>query len=159
MTLAASLRTRVGPFTESRLPVLRRHAIALAFWIVIPVLALLVLGAGTDKLVRHINSAPAGIPGVMTVTFHTCRDACIAGGTFVSSDGRYTQHNLQGLWSWQTGQRHRAVYDTSTGDVIPLPGHWDATSTVVGMAGALGFLALWGGCLYASMRRRSPARA
>ena len=156
MTLAAGLRTRVTPFTETRLPVLWGRAVALAFWIVIPILCLLVIGNGADKLFRHVNNDPAGIRGVMTVTVHNCRDACIAGGTFVSLDGKNVEHYLPGFYSWQIGERHRAVYDPSSGDVIPLPAHWDATSTVVGMAGAMGFLGLWGVCLYSSTRRRSP---
>jgi hypothetical protein len=158
VTFAASLRTRVAPMAQSRLPDLRNHVVAIAFWVLVPVLCLFVLGNGADKLVRHVNNAPAGIPGVMTVTVHSCRNTCIAGGTFVSSDGRTVEHSLPGLYSWQIGERHRAVYDPSSGDVIPLPAHWDATSTAVGMAGALGFLALWGGCLYAALRRRTPER-
>jgi hypothetical protein len=159
VTFAASLRTRVAPVTQSRLPELRKQAVAIAFWVLIPVLCLFVLGNGADKLVRHVNNAPAGIPGLMTVTVHSCRNAvCISGGTFVSSDGRTVMHALPGLYSWQIGERHKAVYDPSSGDVIPLPAHWDATSTAVGMAGALGFLGLWGSCLYGSLRRRSPTR-
>jgi hypothetical protein len=152
----ASLRTRVGPFAETRLPELRKQAIALAFWVLVPALCLFVIGNGADKLVRHVNNEPAGIRGVMTVTVHNCRSACIAGGTFESFDGKNVEHYLPGLYSWQIGERHRAVYDPSSGDLIPLPAHWDATSTVVGMTGALGFLGLWGGCLYGSIRRRRP---
>ncbi len=157
MTIAAGLRTRVEPLAQSeRWPRLGRLVVALAFWVLIPVVSLFVLAAGADKLVRHVNNLPAGIPGVMTVTVHNCSSgACIAGGTFVSTDGHTVAHALPGYYSWQIGERHRAVYDASTGDVTPLPAHWVATSTVVGMAGALGFLILWGGCLYAALGRRA----
>jgi len=157
VSLTASLRTRVGPIAASRLPDLRRQAVALAFWVLLPMVCLFVFGNGVDKLIRHVNNDPAGIRGVMTVTVHNCRDACIAGGTFVSSDGKSVEHYLPGLYSWQIGERHRAVYDPSNGDVIPLPAHWDATSTAVGMTGSAGFLALWGSVLYAALRRRAPS--
>jgi hypothetical protein len=157
VTIAAGLRTRVVPLTQSRLPEWRNKAVALAFWVLIPLLCLFVLGSGADKLVRHVNNRPAGIPGLMTVTVHSCRDdACISGGTFVSSDGKTVEHGLPGLYSWQIQEKHQAVFDPSSGEVIPLPAHWDATSTAVGMAGALGFLGLWGACLYGSLKRRSP---
>src|SRR5664279_1699730 len=111
VTSVASLRTRFAPMAQSQLPDLRRRVIALAFWVVLPIFALFVLGNGADKLVRHVNNDPAGIRGVMTVTVHNCRDACIAGGTFVSLDGKNVEHYLPGLYSWQIGERHRAVYD------------------------------------------------
>jgi len=157
MTVAGALRTRISPGVSSRLPQLGRQLVALAFWVLLPIVCLLILGNGVDKLIRHVDNVPAGIPGVMTVTVHNCRDACIAGGTFASSDGKNVIHYLPGLYSWQIGERHRAVYDPSNGDVIPLPAKWDATSTAVGMSGSIIFLALWGRLLYASLHRRSPA--
>ena len=37
---------------------------------------------------------------------------------------------------------------------IGLPAHWDPSATVIGMAGAVSALTLWGWCLRNSWRRR-----
>jgi hypothetical protein len=134
---------------------LSQRAVALAFWFVLPLLCLFVLVYGTDKLARHLNNVPAGTLGTYTVTSHSCsRELCITGGTFTSVDGRIVEDDLIGVYSWQDGETHRALYDSESVDVIPLPAHWDPTATFVGMAGALGFVVLWSWLLYGSIRRR-----
>ncbi len=131
------------------------QAVALAFWFVLPVLCALMLGFGTDKLSTHLNNVPPGTLGLYQVTSHSCSgEVCVTGGTFMSADGKLVEKNLLGVYSWQDGEVHKAIYDSTSVDVIPLPTHWDPTSTVVGMAGALGFVVLWSFCLYGAVRRR-----
>ena len=138
---------------------LRSQVIALAFWIVLPVLCVLMLVLGTQLLSKHLNNVPPGILGTYKVTSHSCSgEVCVTGGTFTSADGRLTERNLLGVYSWQDGEVHKALYDSKSVDVIPLPSHWDPTSTIVGMVGALGFVVLWSVFLYGAIRRRLIAR-
>ena len=141
------------------LPRLASKAIAVAFWVVLPALCVTMLVIGTRHLSKHLNNVPPGTMGTYRVTSHSCSgDVCVTGGTFASADGRLVEKNLLGVYSWQDGEVHRAIYDVASIDVIPLPSHWDPTSTVVGMTGALGFLVLWSVCLYGAVRRRVVAR-
>jgi hypothetical protein len=134
--------------------------IALAFWIVLPSLCALMLVYGTDRLATHLNNIPPGIPGTYLVTSHSCStDVCVTGGTFTSSDGNLVETNLLGNFSWQNGEKHKAIYDSNSVDVIPLPAHWDPTATYVGLAGSVGFLVLWSVFLCGAIRRRVVARA
>ena len=160
MTSAVAVaRSRLTPLVGSRLPEFRKHGVALMFWVVVPLFCLFVLGAGTDKLIRHINNAPAGIQGTLEVTFHGCpQDVCISEGTFTSSDGGLTELFQLAPYSWLKGEKHKVVFDSSATNIVELPAHWDASSTVVGMAGAAVFLVLWGTCLYGSLRRRVPSQ-
>jgi hypothetical protein len=63
--------------------------------------------------------------------------------------------NLFGSFAWRLGTTHKAVYNDYAADVVPLPARWDPTATILGMTGALGFVAVWFWCL--ARRRRSPA--
>ena len=76
----------------------------------------------------------------------------------MSTDGRLVEKNLLGVYSWQDGEVHKAIYDSTSVDVIPLPTNWDPTATISGMAGALGFLVLWSVFLYGAIRRRFEPR-
>jgi hypothetical protein len=136
------------------------RAMALAFWLILPVLCVLMLVLGTQKLSKNLNNVPAGTLGLYTVTSHSCSgEVCVTGGTFTSADGRLFEKNLLGVYSWHDGETHKAIYDSQSVDVIPLPTKWDPTATAVGMAGALGFLVLWSICLYGAIRRRALARS
>jgi hypothetical protein len=142
-----------------RVAELRTRAIALAFWVVLPLVCALMLVAGTDRLAIHLNNIPPGIPGTYLVTAHSCSEnVCVTGGTFTSADGNLTETNLLGNFSWQNGEKHRAIYDSTSVDVIPLPAHWDPTATYVGMTGSLGFLVFWSVFLYGAIRRRVEER-
>jgi hypothetical protein len=156
MSAATSVRNRLSsPVLEQRLPEVRQRVVALVFWLGVPLFCLFVLVLGTDRLLRNVDNAPAGIPGSFVVTQHGCPNAiCISGGTFHSADGNLTVYNLPASFTWATGDRHTVFYDASTGEVIPLPATWDATATVIGMGGAVLFLVLWGVLLYSSVRRR-----
>jgi len=153
-TSALSLSVRRAPW-----PLYRQRGVAVAFWVILPLFCLFVLASGTDKLARHLNNIPPGTMGTYTVTSHSCsEEVCVTGGTFHSADGRLVETDLLGVYSWQNGETHKAIYDSESVDVIPLPAHWDPTSTFVGMAGALGFVVLWSWCLYGAIRRRIVAR-
>jgi hypothetical protein len=142
-----------------RLPGIGARMLALLFWIVLPALCVLWLVLGAQKLSTHLNNVPAGTLGTYTVTSHSCNgEVCVTGGTFKSADGRLVQKNLLGVYSWEDGEVHKAIYDSTSVDVIPLPSHWDPTATVTGMAGALGFVVLWSVFLYGAIRRRAIAR-
>jgi hypothetical protein len=131
------------------------RVIAIAIWVILPILCGLMLVLGTQKLSTHLNNVPPGTMGTYKVTSHNCDgDVCVTGGTFMSTDGRLIEKNLLGIYSWQDGEVHKAIYDSESVDVIPLPSHWDPTATITGMAGALGFLILWSVFLYGAIRRR-----
>ena len=137
-------------------PNCRRRVVAVAFWVVLPVLCGLVIIFGSDKLSVHLNNVPPGVRGSYLVTSHSCSDeVCTTGGTFTSADARIVEQDLLGVYNWQNGETHRVVYDSTSVDVIPLPAHWDPTATFVGIVGALGFLGSWFWCLAAAIRRRA----
>jgi hypothetical protein len=157
-SVVTSVRSRLTPALEARLPELRQRAVALMFWVVVPLFCLFMLASGTDKLIRHLNNVPAGIRGTMEVTFHGCpQGVCISAGTFTSTSGTLVEYNQLGPYSWAKDEKHKVVYNATATDIIALPAHWDATATVVGMAGATGFMVLWGVCLYGAVRRRVPS--
>lgn len=135
--------------------------VALTFWMIVPILCLAALAAGSYRFARHVDNVPPGTRGSYLVTTHSCqRQLCITGGTFTSSDGKLTVPDLLGDYRWKLGTKYGAVYDADRADVIPLPAHWDPSSTVLGMAGGLTFLVLWGWCLVRARDRslvRQPA--
>ncbi len=149
----------VSPQARAGLTRAASQGLALAVWIVLPALCVLMLMLGTDKLSRHLDNIPAGIQGTYRVTSHSCSgEVCITGGTFISADGRLIERNLLGVYNWQDGETHQALYDSNSVDVIPLPAHWDPTATITGMVGALGFFVLWAVFLYRAIRRWIVAR-
>jgi hypothetical protein len=157
--LSRGLRGRVNPASRVAWARAGSRLIALAFWVILPALCVLMLVLGTQKLSTHLNNMPAGTMGTYLVTSHNCNgEVCVTGGTFTSADGRLTEKNLLGVYSWQDGEVHKAIYDSTSVDVIPLPTHWDPTATITGMAGALGFVVLWSVFLYGAIRRRFEAR-
>ncbi len=145
------------PFLVSeRVAVAGQRTVALIFWFALPIFCLFVLGAGADKLARHINNVPAGIGGTYTVVAHSCSEQiCVTRGTFVSDDHAIVAPDQLGPYSWTADQVHRVVYDATSADIIPLPAHWDATATVTGMSGAVIAIGLWSWCLFHSVRRRA----
>ena len=100
-------RARVGSVTSASAARLANRAIALAFWVVLPVLCVMMLVLGTHNLSKHLNNVPAGTMGTYRVTSHSCSgDVCVTGGTFASADGRLVAKNLLGVYSWQDGEVH-----------------------------------------------------
>jgi hypothetical protein len=134
--------------------------VGLVFWIVLPLACVASLVVGSMNLATKIDRKPTGTLGTYLVTSHNCREElCITGGTFTSSDGSLVQTDLFGSYSWQLGTTHDAIYNSDAADVIPLPGRWDPTATILGMLGAIGFLAAWGWCLRRARRRGRDERA
>jgi hypothetical protein len=130
---------------------------AVLFWAVLPIICLLAIGLGVDRLVSHINHVPSGVRGNFLVTTHTCQQRlCITGGTFTSDDKRVVARDLLGIYRWKLGTRHRVVYNADTSDVIPLPAHWDPTAAALGVAGATTLIGLWAWCLRGAIRRARP---
>jgi hypothetical protein len=137
---------------------LYQHApriVGLIFWFVLPLACIASLVVGSINLATKIDRRPSGTVGTYLVTSHSChQELCITGGTFTSTDGKVVQTNLFGSYSWRLGTTHKAIYSDNAADVIPLPGRWDPTATILGMTGALAFLTVWAWCL-----RRSRARS
>jgi len=126
------------------------------FWVFLPLACVATLTVGSVNLATKIDRVPAGIVGTYQVTSHSChQELCITGGTFTSVDGHVVVTDLFGSYSWQLGTTHKAIYNDDAADVIPLPGRWDPTATILGLAGALGFLGVWAWCLRGARRRRS----
>lgn len=130
---------------------------AVLFWAVLPVICLVMIGLGVDRLVSHINHVPSGVRGNFLVTTHNCQQRlCITGGTFTSDDKSVEARDLLGIYRWKLGTRHRVVYNADTSDVIPLPAHWDPTAAALGVAGATTLIGLWAWCLRGAIRRARP---
>jgi hypothetical protein len=146
---------RDAPARASWLSVNGPLVVGLLFWILIPLACLATLTVGGVNLAVKIDRVPAGTLGSYQVTSHSChQELCITGGTFTSADGDVVETNLFGPYAWQAGTTHKAIYNDDAADVIPLPGKWDPTATILGMTGALAFVAIWGWCLARTWRRR-----
>jgi hypothetical protein len=134
-------------------------AAAAVFWVVLPVLCLVGLGLGIDRLAVRLDDTPAGAKGTFVVSSRNCQQLlCITTGTFTSDNGQLVARNLLGDYRWTFDTDYRVVYDGSAADVIPLPAVWDPTSTVVGMAAALGLLGIWGYSGRRWLRSGGPSR-
>jgi hypothetical protein len=128
---------------------------ALLFWIVLPVVCIYTITAGANRLASHVNHIPSGVRGTFVVTTHNCQqELCITGGTFTSNDKSVVARDLLGPYRWKLGTSHKVVYSLDAADVIQLPAHWDPTGSVLGIAGSMTLLAVWGSCLRAALRRR-----
>jgi hypothetical protein len=113
------------------------------------------LWQGANQLATRAQHAPSGMRGNFVVTTHNCQQQlCITGGTFTSDDKRLVATDMLGLYQWKLGTTHRVVYNLDTADVIPLPAQWDPTAAVLGLAGAVVLLGVWGWCLRAVVRKR-----
>ena len=154
--IAQASRTRYRAAAQTWLPHVPSRLMALVFWIAIPGFCAYWLFSGVVQFATHIDNVPAGIRGVFTVTSpgYSREGFCVSVGTFTSTDGDLVERNQPGDCSWQKGERHNVVYDSTGGHIIPLPAHWDATATVMGMAGGVCAVGLWGFCLYGSVTRR-----
>ncbi|MBV9595165.1 MAG: hypothetical protein JO147_15375 [Actinobacteria bacterium] len=158
MTTTAASPAPAPLAANDRVALLGQRLIAVTFWFVVPLFCLFVLGAGVDKLVRHLNNVPAGITGTYTVLAHNCSEQlCVTRGTFVSDNHFIVATDQLGPYGWNDAETHRVVYDPSSANVIPLPAQWDPTAAASGMAGAVVALCLWSWCLFHSIRRRVPA--
>jgi hypothetical protein len=130
--------------------------VGLVFWILLPLVCAVNLAVGGFNLATKIDRVPNGTVGTYQVTSHNChQQLCITGGTFTSTDGSVVETNLFGSFAWRLDTTHQAVYNADAADVVPLPARWDPTATILGMAGSLGFMAVWTWCLRAARRRRS----
>jgi len=135
----------------SRLP----GAVAALFWVVLPILCLLMLYQGANQLATRIHHPPPGLRGNFVVTTHNCQQKlCITGGTFTSDKKNLVAQDLLGDGRWKLGTTHRVVYNLDAADVIPLPAQWDPTSAVLGIVGAAVLLGVWGWFLRGEIRRR-----
>jgi hypothetical protein len=139
----------VAARAPGRLPV-----VAALFWVGVPVVCALMLWQGATELATRTHHAPPGMRGNFVVTTHNCQQKlCITGGTFTSDDKALVAKDLLGLYQWKLGSVHRVVYNLDAADVIPLPAEWDPTGAVLGIAGALVLLGIWGWGIRAVRRR------
>jgi hypothetical protein len=119
--------------------------VAALFWVGVPVVCVLMLWQGATQLASRSHHAAPGMRGDFVVTMHNCQQRlCITGGTFTSDDKTLVARDLLGLYQWKLGSVHRVVYNRDAADVIPLPADWDLTGAVLGIAGALVLLGIWG---------------
>lgn len=156
MTAAAAPRRRAPNHVLRLAPLV----VGLAFWIVLPVVCLVTLAVGIDHVARHIHNVPAGTKGTFLVTSHSCQQQlCITAGTFTSANGLVVEPNLLGDYRWELGKKYGVVYNSNAAEIISLPASWDPSSTVVGLAGGVAFLGLWGWCLSRVLIRRRTVPA
>lgn len=123
------------------------------FWVIVPLFCVASLGLGIKQLTTHRSHLPKGVLGSFVVTTRTCADRpCSTAGTFTSSDGSLVLRALPGDERWLLDRTYGAIFDPRTAHVLSLPGTWDPSPTVIGMVGAVVFLAVWVWCL---RRRRA----
>jgi hypothetical protein len=129
-------------------------AVAVLFWIVVPLFCLVSLGFGIERIVGHVVVVPSGLRGTYEVTNHSCSGPlCISTGTFTSTDGTVIVPGLLGDYRWQPGRSYKVLYSANSVEVTPLP-RWDPSPTLLGLAGSIGYLAIWG--WFFTRRRRRP---
>lgn len=139
----------------------RSRMFGLAFWVVLPLIALTAVGHGVQDYRTHAHRRPPGISGTFLVTNRSCfGNVCQSAGTFTSDDRTLREPNLLGDYRWNVGERHRAAYKPDTG-IISLAARFDPTPDVLGTAGGLLYLMLWGYFLlnWARNLRRRPRPA
>jgi hypothetical protein len=118
--------------------------LALLFWVVVPLFCLVSLGFGIERIVGHVVVVPSGLRGTYQVTNHSCSGPlCISTGTFTSMDGTVTVPGLLGDYRWRPGRIYKVLYSATSVEVTPLPS-WDPSPTLLGLAGSIGYLAIWG---------------
>jgi hypothetical protein len=128
--------------------------LAVLFWVGVPVACALMLLQGSTQLATRSHDTPPGVRGNFVVTTHNCQQKlCNSRGTFTSDDNALVANDLLGLPQWKLGTPHRVAYNTGATEVIPLPADWDLTGAVLGIAGALVLLGIWGWCILAVRRR------
>ena len=124
------------------------------FWVGVPVICALMLWQGSTQLATRSHDTPPGTRGNFVVTMHNCEQKlCITTGTFTSDDNTLDAKNLLGLSQWKVGSVHRVVYSVDAAEVTPLPADWDLTGAVLGIAGALVLLGIWGWSVRTVRRR------
>lgn len=136
----------------------RSRMVGIAFWVVLPVIAVVMVIRAMHDYNHQAHRRPAGLTGTFVVTNRSCfGNVCQSAGTFTSDDGTFREANLLGDYRWNVGERHHTAYKPDTG-IIALPATWNPTATVLGASGGLLFLALWAYFLLAWLvRRRAPA--
>jgi hypothetical protein len=136
----------------------RSRMFGLAFWMVLPLIAVTTVGHAMTDYAHNVNRRPPGLSGTFIVTNRSCfGNVCQTAGTFVSDDRTLREPNLLGYFSWRVGERHHTAYQPDTG-IIALPARWDPTADLLGAVGALLFLILWAVFLVSWAVRRSHAR-
>lgn len=141
----------------------RSRMFGLAFWVVLPLIAVVTVVQAVQDYSAHVNRRPPGTSGTFLVTNRTCfGNVCQTAGTFVSDDGTLTEPNLLGDYRWKVGGRYRTAYQAGTG-IIALAARWDPTGDVLGIAGGSVFLGMWAFFLLTWLvrlrRRRRPQPA
>ena len=137
----------------------RARLAGLLFWLVLPVVAVIVVISASMTFAQRVDARPQGAKGTYVAQIRSCEgNVCQVAGTFTSDDGFYVVRSVLGDYRWKVGQKHRVVLNPQS-EIIALPAQWNPVATVVGGAGGLVFLVLWSGFLIAAVRsrRRAPA--
>ncbi|HST47132.1 hypothetical protein [Jatrophihabitans sp.] len=151
---ASQLAEASGELVPMSFPGARRVA-GLLFWVVFPVLCLGALALSAHNIADHIGDRPTGIRGTFVVSPRTCvQGICSFGGLFTSDDGSIKNLPLLGDPRWHSRDVHHVVYDPSSVEVTALPGHWDATPSVLAALGAVAYLGLVGSLARGARRER-----
>lgn len=141
MTTAAEARP--APVPESPDPDTRARVAGLAFWVVLPLLALAVVIAASATFATRVNAQPVGVRGTFVADLRSCTgNVCQVAGTFTSDDGRLVVRNVLGDYRLRTGQRRSVVLNPQA-EIISLPARWNPTATVAGLVGGLVVLGGW----------------
>jgi hypothetical protein len=135
----------------------RSRLVGLIFWVVLPVVALVAVIAASVTFSHRVNEQPQGTKGTYVAQIRSCQgNVCQVAGTFTSDDDLYTVRSVLGDYRWKVGEKHRVVLNPQS-EIIALPAQWNPVATVVGGAGGLIFLVVWGGFVVSGIRsRRGP---
>ena len=152
---ASQLAEATGELVPMSFPGARRVA-GWLFWVLFPVLCLAAITLSVHNIADHIGDRPTGVRGTFVVSPRTCvQGICSFGGLFTSDDGSITDLPLLGDPRWHSRDVHHVVHNPSSVEVTALPGHWDATPSVLAALGALAYLGLVGS-LARRTRREQP---
>jgi|GEM_PF-5298280 len=141
---ASQLAEASGELVPMSFPGARRVA-GWLFWVVFPLLSLAAVALAVHNVTDHLGDRPTGIRGTFVVSPRSCgQGICSFGGLFSSDDGSIKDLPLLGDPRWHSRDVHHVVYDPRSVEVTALPGHWDATPSVLAALGGLGYLGLVG---------------
>ncbi len=144
-----------GQLVAMSFPGARRMA-GWLFWVIFPLLCVGSIYISAENFAHHVGKKPIGYHGTFVVQPRSCNQGfCSFGGLFTSDDRKIVNLPLIGDPRWQPGEVKQVTYDPTGVEVIPLPGHWDPTPSVVAILGSLTYLVMVGYFFRAERRART----
>jgi hypothetical protein len=121
--------------------------LGLLFWIVLPVVALLMVITSVATYRDKIDAQPTGTKGTYVATNRSCDgNVCQVIGTFTSDDHTLVKLYVIGDYRWEKGHTYPAVINPES-QLIALPALWSPISTIFAGVGGVAGVLIWLGLL------------